>query len=303
MRHVESSHRLLIAYSGGLDSTALLHLLAKLRAEGRLLNPIAAFHVHHGLSPHADAWQKFCAETCRSLEVPFSSVPVTVPTPKGQGLEAAARRARYAAFERQSADWILLAHHRDDQAETVLFNLLRGAGVSGAAGMRERNGRYLRPLLSVGRDALHTWAVERGLSWVEDESNRDLRHARNFLRHEVLPVIERRFPAARRRLAAAASRFAAAAMLLDDLARLDLGKESDFPLSVARLTDLPALRAANVLRYLLQARGCLIPAGERLYEAVRQLCSARSDRHPSLVFGPFRLVRRQGLICLEPVEK
>jgi len=193
-----------------------------------------------------------------------------------------------------------LAHHRDDQAETLLFNLLRGTGVAGAAAMRERSGRLLRPFLSVGRDDIMRYAAEHRLDWVEDESNADTRHARNFLRHRILAPLSQRFPAAAKNLAGAAARFAEAQDLLDDLARADLGSVTDFPLPVATLQALDEPRARNVLRYLLARRGVPIPGEARLREALRQMLSAAADRHPALQLGRHRLTRRRGLLYIEP---
>lgn len=299
-RYVQPGHRVVVGLSGGLDSISLLYALA-------VAHPIrefelAALHVHHGLSPHADNWETHCRNYCAGLDIPLACIRVTVARGTPDGLEAAARRARHAAYAETAADWIVLAHHRDDQAETLLFNLLRGTGVAGAAAMRERNGRLLRPLLSVGRDEIERYARMHRLEWIEDESNADIRHSRNFLRHRILPDLSRRFPAVAKNLAAAAARFAEAQTLLDDLARLDLGAdEADFPVSVERLACLDEARARNVLRYLLARHHVKIPSEARLYEAVRQMCAAAADRHPALVFGSQRLYRRQGWVYLEPV--
>lgn len=225
---------------------------------------------------------------------------VAVERGSSDGLEAAARRARHDAFARSGADWILLAHHRDDQAETLLFNLLRGTGVRGAAAMGEANGRLLRPLLGIGRDEIMVYAKEHELHWMEDESNADTRFSRNHLRHEVLAGLELRFPGSSANLAAAAGRFAEAQALLDDLALIDLGPHApDFPVDVAALSSLAEPRARNVLRYLLQRRHIGIPSEERLREALRQLTQAAPDRHPVIAFGAYRILRRRGRIVVE----
>lgn len=298
-RYVRDGQAVLVAFSGGIDSTVLLHLTARYVRQHRSSLRLSALHVHHGLSPRADEWEAFCVEHCRRLGLACDTVRVVVPSRRGIGLEAAARRARYAAFAAHAADWILLAHQQDDQAETLLANLLRGAGVVGAAAMPERKGRFLRPLLLASRDEIRAYAESMGLSWIDDESNRDLCHSRNFLRSVVLPALESRWPAARARLAAAASRFAEAAALLDDLARLDLSEELDFPLPVACLSRLSEPRAANVLRYLLARHDVAIPGARRLKEAVRQFRLAGCDRHPRIVFADFALTRRRGRLYLE----
>ncbi|MFN4148153.1 MAG: tRNA lysidine(34) synthetase TilS [Rhodocyclaceae bacterium] len=294
-RHAATGARLVVGLSGGIDSVVLLHALARLRPEG-----LSALHVHHGLSPHADEWADFCAVYARGLRVPFACVRVAVERDSPDGLEAAARRARHAVFDRTPAEWIVLAHHRDDQAETLLFNLLRGAGLAGAAAMHEASGRLLRPLLTVGRAEIEDYARAHHLDWIEDESNADVRHSRNFLRHRIMKPLTQRFPAAARNLAAASERFAAAEALLDELARIDLAGEEGFPLAIERLEILTEPRARNVLRYLLTRHRVRIPSEARLREALRQMLTAAGDRHPVVQFGNHRLLRRQGRIYLEP---
>lgn len=294
-RHVQSGQRLVVGLSGGIDSVVLLHALASLHRDG-----VSALHVHHGISPNADRWAKACEEFALRLGVPFKGVAVVVERESTDGLEAAARRARHAAFAAVQADWIVLAHHRDDQAETLLFNLMRGTGIAGAAAMRERNGHLLRPFLPVGRDEIECYAAEHRLGWIEDESNADTRHSRNFLRHRILAPLTQRFPAAAKNLAGAAARFAEAQDLLDDLACADLGSVTDFPIPVALLQALDEPRARNVLRHLLNVRGVQIPSEARLREALRQMLMAGSDRHPALQLGHHRLTRRRGLIYIDP---
>lgn len=298
-RHVHSGQHVVLGLSGGVDSICLLHVLAA-QSQGAAWI-FSAIHVHHGLSPHADAWENFCRETCACLQVPFNSVRVSVERGSPDGLEGAARRARRAAFAAASADWIMLAQHQNDQAETLLFNLLRGTGLSGAAAMRERNGRLLRPWLDIGREAIEAYAGAHGLVWIEDESNADIRHSRNFLRHRIMPELHGRFPAAAKNFAGASQRFAAALDLLDDLARIDLGGATDFPVPIAVLQGLSETRAGNVLRYLLARRQVMIPSEARLLEAVRQMREAAQDRHPALRFGAHCLRRRSGKVYLEGI--
>src|ERR1043166_213426 len=185
----QGQKRIAVGLSGGMDSVVLLHLLKH--------HPgISAIHVHHGLSPNADAWAAFCRRLCRQWGVRLKVSKVKV-RPSGKGLEAAAREARYAAFGKLNVDLIALAHHLDDQAETVLMNLLRGAGLRGASGMpaRSRLGdrMLLRALFGVPREAIVAYAREHGLDWVEDESNADESLTRNFVRRRVGPLLESRF--------------------------------------------------------------------------------------------------------------
>ncbi|MBV6822479.1 tRNA lysidine(34) synthetase TilS [Pseudomonas sp. PD9R] len=255
-----------IAFSGGLDSTVLLHLLAHL-AKTQSLPALSAIHVHHGLLVAADAWPAHCQAVCESLGVPLQIARVQVQP--GASLERAARDARYAAFiEAIQADEVLLtAQHRDDQAETLLFRLLRGAGVRGLSGMpRQRplgKGCLLRPLLDVTRAELEAYAATHRLSWIEDPSNQDRHFSRNYLRHQVLPLLTARWPQAMATMARSATHLSEAQGLLDELAQLDLadaGTASDFDwlglpsLDLASLEKLSIARQRNALSHWLGPR-------------------------------------------------
>lgn len=235
--------RVAAGLSGGVDSVVLLDVLRA--AAPRHGFRLTAVHVHHGLSPRADEWVRFCRALCRKWKIPLAVRRVRVDR-RGRGLEAAARAARRAALERQPADVIALAHQLDDQAETVLINLLRGAGLRGAAAMPVigRLGAKVlwRPLLAVPRREILAYARARGLAWVEDESNRDDALTRNFLRLHVGPLLETRFPRWRESLARAARHFSGA----EDKAR-------------------------RTLREFLRARGLRAPGEAKLVEMLRQL--------------------------------
>lgn len=303
-RHVLPGQHVAIGLSGGMDSVCLLHVLATQVDWSRFPLTLSGLHVHHGLSPHADRWARFCRDYCDLVEIPCKTVHVTVDRNSGEGIEGAARRARHAVFSTVEADWVMLAHQRNDQAETLLFNLLRGTGVAGAAAMRERNTRLLRPLLSIGREEILHYARWHGLEWCEDESNRDVRYSRNYLRQHIFPGLAERFPAATRCLAKAAARFAEANDLLDVLARLDLGSGNDgFPVSMKTLMLLDEVRGRNVLRYLLTKNRVQIPSEAKLREALRQMLDAAADRHPMVLLGRHRLSRRRGLIYLESISE
>lgn len=252
-----------IAFSGGLDSTVLLHLLASL-ANTETLPPLSAVHVHHGLQAAADAWPAHCQSICDNLGVPLSVKRVQVQP--GASLERAAREARYRAFAEVTGagEVVLTGQHRDDQAETLLFRLLRGAGVRGLAAMpaqRPLAGGYLvRPLLDVSREVLEVYAHEHQLKWIEDPSNADSRFSRNYLRHRVLPALTERWPQAVTGLARTAEHLGEAQGLLDELALLDLqaaSKASAFPwlglpsLALAPLCELSDARQRNALRHWL----------------------------------------------------
>jgi tRNA(Ile)-lysidine synthase len=301
-RTPSTDRHIVVALSGGVDSVVLLHALLD-AAPARGLS-VGALHVHHGLSKNADAWELHCRRLCVDWKVPLAVERVQVERGSRDGLEAAARRARHRVFASTAGDWIALAHHRDDQAETLLFNLLRGTGLRGAAAMGETSGRLLRPFLDVGRSSIEAYARQYRLPWVEDESNADTRFSRNHLRHAVLVDLEARFPGSTANLAAATRRFGEAEELLDALALIDLGsRAAGFPLDVAVLTSVSEQRARNVLRYLLKQRHIGIPAEGRLCELIRQFTTARPDRHPAALFGEWRLRRRRGKIVVERVQE
>ncbi len=288
VRYAGQGQSVVVGFSGGLDSTVLLDAASCVAKDAGI--DLSALHVHHGLSANADAWAGSCRQVCEAMKIPLTTLRVDVAMGTGEGLEAAARRVRHKALADHPADWILLAHHADDQAETVLHNLLRGAGVRGAAAMPEARGRVLRPLLGLARDALLVYAQSRGLVWIEDESNAESRYTRNFLRNEILPRIASRFPRAGEQLAAAAERFGEASSLLEDLASLDLrDSPPEFPLPLKRFRELPDTRARNLLRAMLAWHRVQAPDESRLNEFVRQLRTAGSDRHPRIDLASYAL--------------
>ena len=275
-----------LGLSGGCDSVVLLHLLASLQLGPRL----TAVHVHHGLSPNADHWADFCSQRCDRLNVPLQILRVSVDRQSGLGIEAAARAARYEAFAQSGLTALFLAHHQGDQAETLLFNLLRGAGVAGAAAIAEvrqhGQSRLLRPLLAQPRLVLEDYARANNLTWIDDESNDDTTLTRNFLRHQVLTVMNQRFPAAEQNLAQASRHFAEATLLLDELAAADWQMAGDGDaLHIKRLRTLSVPRIKKLLRFRLRQLAWQAPSSARLDEFVRQLISAAPDRHPELKLG------------------
>lgn len=300
-RHLPQGARLVAGLSGGLDSVVLLDVLREAAPERQLR--LSAVHVNHGLSPHADRWEAFCRDLCAGWGIPVEVARVTVR--RGDSVEAAARRARHAAFERLGGLTVALGHHRSDQAETVLFNMLRGAGVRGAAGMPELRQlpggtRLLRPLLAVPRSAILARARLRGLEWVEDESNADPSLTRNFLRLEVMPRLAARLPGCEAALAAAAARFAEAESLLDQLAAGDLSVSLDDSggVPVAALVSLGEARARNLLRALLRRAGAPAVTAAWLAEALHQLCQARDDGGPVVAVAGWTLRRYRGVVHL-----
>ncbi len=299
----DASPGIAVALSGGLDSMVLLDLAAaNARARGLALS---AFHVHHGLSPNADAWRDHCAAAAAAYGVPFDTRAVVVD--KGRsGLEAAARKQRYAALgdmcRQHGATLLLTAHHQDDQAETVLLQLLRGSGASGLGGMDAANRAptllgddalvMARPLLALARTDLEAHARDAGVKWVEDESNLDPRYARNALRHQVIPVLAQLFPGFQQRIARSSLHVQSAQRLLDELAAQDLAASLDGDgLDLARLRALSIDRINNLLRHWFTVRRLAMPSTALLAQMVAQTLSARDDAQ-LLVTHPDCEVRR-----------
>ena len=288
VRHDLKGQALTVAYSGGLDSTVLL---CALQSIAPLLSlQLTAVHVNHGLSKNADDWSDHCVQTCARLGIDLSIINVRVKPEFGEGVEAAARKVRLDALLAHSSGRICMAHHADDQAETVLHNLLRGSGLRGAGGIPVLRGRVLRPFLDLPKECLLVYAAEHQLIWVEDESNEDRYYTRNYFRHEIVPLLKARFPKAVEQLSVAARRFSDAQILLDDLALLDLKKDQFlFPIETSLLRELTEVRARNLMRSLLSGNNVQLPDERRLNEFVRQVRTAPNDRHPSIETPAYRL--------------
>jgi tRNA(Ile)-lysidine synthase len=323
---VKPGDRLLLGLSGGIDSMVLLDVLARFAKRGRF--QLEALHVNHQLSPNAARWARFCRVACTERGLACRVVKVRVG--RGNSVEGAARDARYAALHAADVDYVVLAHNSDDQAETVLLQLLRGAGVKGLAAMpflrtgarAERSAQdgmrvphsaslishpssliphasVMRPLLETSRMEIERYARRRKLTWIDDESNTNTTYQRNWLRHEVLPLIAARVPGYRATLTRAAHHFAEAAVLLDDLARDDAGTAlASGTISVLHLQSLSAARAKNVLRLMIAARGWRMPDAERLQEALRQVRMARADAQLRVDLGGYELRRHRDTLYL-----
>jgi tRNA(Ile)-lysidine synthase len=293
-----------VAYSGGLDSRVLLQLAVDsgLNKQGRL----KAVHVHHGLQAQADDWARHCQSSCDSLGVALRVH--RVPVGSGSGLENRARIARYQVFESLLADGDLLlqGHHADDQSETLLLRLMRGSGVRGLASIPATRalgrGRLLRPLLSYGRQQLHGYAQQHGLSWIEDPSNLDTRHDRNYLRAKVLPLLRHRWPHAVQSLGLSASNCADAQRLCQELAAIDLQAcvQDDAGLAIPRLAGLSAHRRSNVLRYWLQELAGVSPDEALLQRLWTEVALAQADAQPQLELGAITLRRFEDGLYLLP---
>jgi tRNA(Ile)-lysidine synthase len=297
---------LCVAYSGGADSTALLGLLAELpQVKPRL----RALHIDHGLHADSRSWQRVCRAGCRALGVPFATRRLDLPRSRGQSLEAVARTGRYAALadSLRSGEVLLTAHHLEDQLETVLLQLLRGAGLPGLAAMPAvmplGSGVLVRPLLTVPRAQLRAWVQARGLRCVEDPANVDPRFDRSYLRHEVLPPILSRWSGAARTVARSARHIAEAQQLLQELARADVARAADgAELAVVALRALPLERRRNALRFWIGQFGVAVPDARRLEEIAVPLLAARVGANPEVRWGTVRVQRHSGRLHLDRVR-
>lgn len=301
-----------LGLSGGMDSMVLLDALAELRA-AHPLPPLKALHIHHGLHADADLWTEHCRQECRARGVEL--IVERVQLAAGASIEAQARTARYQAFATHmgSADCLLLAHHQDDQLETLLFRLLRGTGLRGLAGMPQvrplTQGRLFRPLLGWSRAQLLVWAESRQLNWVEDPANRDTRFARTLLRHELLPCLRNQWPAAPGHLLQLAEHAAEANLILDERAEQDLQLAQPgvtdpwlsawHSLDAACVQALSLPRQANLLRYWCQLHQSAAPPRRQLQAFLGQLAGS-GDGQPEMRVDNYRLCRSSGRLWLLP---
>lgn len=299
-----------LAFSGGLDSLVLLHALAALR-ERIAPTVLRVVHVNHGLHAQADDWAEQCARQCAELKLSFTLCTVNAKAAVGESPEAAARVARYQALSEWVGpdDCLLTAHHQDDQAETLLLQLLRGAGPKGLAAMPAVSafsaGWHVRPLLGFRREDLRAYAEANGLSWLEDDSNADTGFDRNFLRHKIMPELRARFPAMASTLSRSARRCAEAAELLQGQAKTDLlsVQLSAHSLSVGKLQMLGEVRARNVLHHWVHACGLPLPSEAHLLRLWRDVLGAAVDAMPLLQWANVQVRRyRDGLFVMRALQ-
>ncbi len=295
--------RVVVAFSGGLDSTVLAHALLRGR---RRLGHLRLVHVDHGLQPASAAWSRHCARQARAWHLPIVNLKASIPMRRGESPEAAAREARYALFARelQRGEILVTAQHRDDQVETMLLQLFRGAGVSGLAAMPEiapfASGHLARPLLDCARADLHEYAQRHRLAWVEDPTNELERFGRNFLRHRVLPLLRERWAGVDVAITRSARHMAEAGRLLDATALRDLLAVADGDgLNVAALRRLTPARRRNALRAFIARAGAQLPSTARLREICGSLLDARADAQPEVVWSGGAVRRRAGRVVLE----
>lgn len=285
-QHFTASTKICIGLSGGVDSVVLLHLFNQLRAHKDF--NLSALHVNHNISPNALSWQNFCEKLCANLAIPLHSANVKVVKVGGEGLENSARQLRYAEFKRCNADLVVLAHHQDDQIETMLSQLLRGSNIHNIAAMREYSSKagqnYWRPLLNFTKLQLINYSQAHNLSYINDESNADNHYLRNFLRNKIIPQLIDFDEQVITKLARSLTTIQDAAALNDTLAKLDYQncKDDAYGLSLAKLTELDKLRQLNLLAYFIKQHNLALPSHAQLDEFARQITNARRDRTPKL---------------------
>jgi tRNA(Ile)-lysidine synthase len=303
--------RLSIAYSGGLDSTVLLSALAQLA--DILGVELRALHVDHQLQAASSEWSEHCRSTAAALRIPCSVLRVVV-RPGAEGLEAAARSARYDALRPLIGfdEALLTAHHADDQLEGVLLALMRGAGVSGLSATPAMqpfsSGLLMRPLLQFTRSELESWARAQRLQWIEDPTNESLGFDRNYLRHYVTPLLRQRWPAAAANAVRASTHCAEASGLLEDLATLDIQSSTVGPcLDLTKLEQFSDARRRNVFRHWLKEKGVRAPSARKLASIDHDLLVAQHDRIPRIEIDHAVLQRHRNLLycsaALEPIDE
>ncbi|KTD44726.1 tRNA lysidine(34) synthetase TilS [Legionella parisiensis] len=299
-------NRLIIGFSGGLDSTVLLHVLA---SHPTLLTRLIAVHVNHGISANASCWQLHCQQFCQNLGIPL--ITQGVQFDRSANIEEGARIARYAVFSSLLAeeDCLLLGHHLNDQAETVLLQLFRGSGVDGLAAMPDFGqlalGKIARPFLTHSREELEHYAAFHQLSWIEDESNEDIGYSRNYLRQQIMPLLKRKWPGVIGNIARTALHCQQAKRNLDMLAAQDMASEENLEKLTGNsllITPLKALgrdRIANVLRVWLKNNKIQLPSTVTFWRLIDEVIFASPDAVPLVSWGEVTVRRYQKHLYLD----
>ena len=306
LAHIKQGNHLAIALSGGIDSVVLLHVLVTLSKQ--LQFTLSAVHVNHGISSNATLWSRFCCNLCHSYGISSYVAYLQIKKETGISLEAIAREERYRIFGHIRADYVVLAQHLDDQAETLLLQLFRGAGVKGLSAMpvtrkqaSDAAPQILRPLLDVSRSRIEDYARQNKLNWINDESNDSITFNRNFLRHEILPILRKRYPNYPKTLLRTSRHLSEASLLLEELAEIDSAHCLDSgKLQVENLRKLSFSRAKNLLRYTLIQRGVTLPSTAKIENILNQLLSIGMDNQFHINLGDTEIRCYKGAIYMLP---
>ncbi len=292
-----------VGLSGGVDSVVLLHLLNE--ASKRQQFKLSAIHVNHGISVHADEWMDFCTRLCQQWNIPLQVAQLQVVKQAGIGLENSARKLRYAEYQKTGADVMILAHHQDDQIETVFSQLMRGSDVHNIAAMRRLSKRnmqfYWRPLLSYSKALLIDYALERELSHIEDDSNYDNAYLRNFLRNSIIPQLlayDNNLP---QKITQSLTSIQESVSLNDEVAEYDLlSTMKNEQIEIAKIISLSSSRQKSLLSCFIRQHNLPLPSSKQLQEFIRQVITAEQDRHPQLKLNEnYALTRKKGKIILK----
>jgi tRNA(Ile)-lysidine synthase len=311
IQHLTNAKKLWVGYSGGVDSHVLLDLVACAFAQSCDYQ-IRALHIHHGISDHADFWAQHCEQICAGLNVPLTVLRVDGNVVGGRSPEEMAREARFSAFEKflKEKECLLLAHHEDDQAETILLRLFRGSGPLGLGGIPEKSAlgqsELIRPLLKMPKKNILNYAMARNLQWIEDNSNQDLRFDRNFLRSEIMPLLMNRWPSVVRSITRTGTLCIETATAMQVCAKSDLetvrGRKID-SLSVSGLLALEVMRRRGVIRYWLQHLGFSVPSYDHMKRIDREVLKAGSDRRPKLRISCYEIRRQKDELSVAIIVK
>lgn len=271
-----------VGLSGGIDSVALLHLFAQLRTKKNIT--LSAIHVNHGISPNADLWSKFCFELCSSLNIKLHIANVQVIKIGGEGLENSARKLRYVEYNKVGADVILLAHHADDQIETMLSQIMRGSNLHNSAAMlpvtQRGTFKIWRPLLSVSKEDINSYANEHHLTNIEDESNQDNQYLRNFLRNSIIPQLEGFDSHIATKLLQSINQIQQSVALNDELGELDLQatlSNDNNSIDKSKFIILSKSRQLNLLSYWIKKQSLPLPSTRQLKEIIRQISTTKQN--------------------------
>lgn len=307
---LDLNQRVTVGYSGGVDSHVLLHALYQLVLEGLPLQ-LQALHINHHLNPSADQWVLHCQAICDALKIPLLTLDVHVQKTKGESIEALAREARYGAVTKAlpANSYFLTAHHQDDQAETVLLQLLRGAGLKGLSAMpfgkAHQHIYIIRPLLDFSRDDILAYAKSHRLQWIEDSSNHNTQFQRNYLRQAIFPLLKQTWPSCTETLARSAEHCAEAADLIESLAEQDFARcvidEAQLSISALQLLSVPRIK--QVIRYWLHRRGFELPSTTKLDHIITDVLAAKADAQPLVTLRGVEIRRhRDALTAMKPLS-